>query len=304
MQLVWAERSYPITGGILMSVLFHVLLALLIVFGVPSFFKAEVIPEPPGIEATIVSDITAAPKVDKAGKLQDKPKPPTPPAPPAPEQKKPEPPKPAPPATPNQATPPPAAKQEAVNIPDETKKAEEEKKKEEKTPEEKKEENKPDKPKDKPKDDQEFDNLLKDLAKNQPAPDTKEKPKQKAKPAPAEPTVGPQAALLTDGPPMTANENDAIRTQLIPCWNFDMGVPNPENYTVVVRITMREDGVITAAQLEDTSRLGDPTYYAVAQRAVDAVQNPACQPLKLPQGKFWPQIDVVFDLAKAINGGY
>jgi len=302
MQLVWAERSYPITGGIFMSLLFHVLLALLIIFGVPSFFKAEVIPEPPGIEATIVSDINAAPKVDKLGKLQDKPKPPTPPAP---EQKKPEPPKPAPPATPSAAAPS-APKQEAVNIPDETKKAEEDKKKEEeKKPEEKKEEKKPDKPKEKPKDDQDFAKMLTDLTNKPPAPETKEKPKQKAKPAAAEPTVGPQAALVTDGPPMTANENSAIAAQLVPCWNFDAGVPNPENYSdIVVRISIREDGTITGAELVDTGRLSDPTYRSVADSAVRTVLNPSCNVLHLPQGKFWPQMDVVFDLAKAINNGY
>jgi hypothetical protein len=37
---------------------------------------------------------------------------------------------------------------------------------------------------------------------------------------------------------------------------------------------------------------------------VRAVENPACVPLKLPPGKYWPQMDIVFDLAKAINGGY
>jgi hypothetical protein len=306
MQLVWAERSYPITGGITLSLLFHILLALLIIFGVPSFFKPEVLETPPGIEATIVSDVTAAPKVDKAGKLQDKPKPPQPPAP---EQKKPTPPKPATPATPNQSAPPPAAApQEAVAIPDETKKKPEEQKKPEekkpeKKPEKKKEDDKP-KPKPKTQEDADFSKILQDLTKNQPAPKTEEKPKQKAVAAPAQPTVGPQANNLTDGPPMTASEEDGIRQQLIPCWNFDAGVPNPENYTVVVRISLDQSGVVTAAVVQDRSRMGDPTYRAVADAAVRAVQNPLCQPLRLPQGKFWPQMDIVFDLAKAINGGY
>lgn len=300
MQLVWAERSHPITGGFVASLLFHVMLAVIALVVIP-LFKVEIDTTPPGIEATIVSDITAAPKVDKAGKLQDKPKPPTPPAP---EVKKPEPPKPAPPVTPTAAAPPPqAAPEKTVDVPDETKKAEEQKKEEKKKPEEKKAEKKPE---DKAKKDQQ------DLAMSQllnqvlqpPAPATKEKTKAKNKPAAAQPTTGPQAALLTEGPPMTASENDAIRTQLIPCWSFDRGVPNPDNYTVVVRINLREDGVVTGVQLEDTSRLGDPTYFAVARAAMDAVQNPACQPLKLPQGKYWPQMDIVFDLAKAINGGY
>src|SRR3954468_3585401 len=118
MQLVWAERSQPITAGFVLSVLFHVALAVLLIVILP-LFVVPIDTTPPGIEATIVSDITAAPHVDKAGKLQDKPKPPTPPAP---EQKKPEPPKPAPPAMPTPAaSAPPAAEQQAAVIPDETK---------------------------------------------------------------------------------------------------------------------------------------------------------------------------------------
>ena len=152
--------------------------------------------------------------------------------------------------------------------------------------------------------DQDFNKLLANLAKEQPAPDTQEKTKAKAQPAPAKPTTGPQTSLLTDGPPMTASENDAIRTQLIPCWSPDLGTPNPENYTVVVRISVDPSGAVTAAQVEDTSRMGDPTYRSVAESALRAVENPSCVPLKLPQGKYWPQMDIVFDLAKAINGGY
>jgi outer membrane biosynthesis protein TonB len=115
MQLVWAERSYPITGGILASLLFHVLLALLIVLGVPSFFKPEVLEAPPTIELATLADITAAPKVDKAGKPMDKPKP-QPPAPETKKETKAEPPK---PAQPTPATPPPPAPEEqAAVIPD------------------------------------------------------------------------------------------------------------------------------------------------------------------------------------------
>jgi len=301
MQLVWADRSQPITGGFILSVLFHLGLVVVALVIIP-LFHVEIDTTPPGIEATIVSDITAAPKVDKAGKLQDKPKPPTPPAP---EQKKPEPPKPAPPATPTPAASAPAApEQQAAVIPDDSK-AIEPKKDEKKQPDKKPEKKAEDKPKPK-KDEQQnaMDALLNNLAKQQPAPDTKEKTKAKAQPAPAEPTVGPKAAMLTEGPPMTASDNDAIRTQLIPCWAFDAGVPNPENYTVVVRINVREDGAVTGAQVEDMSRMGDPTYRSVAESALRAVENPACVPLKLPQGKYWPQMDIVFDLAKAINGGY
>jgi hypothetical protein len=300
MQLVWADRSQPITGGFIISVLFHVGLFVVALVIVP-LFKVNIDTTPPGIEATIVSDITAAPKVDKAGKLQDKPKPPTPPAP---EQKKPEPPKPAPPAAPTPAaSAPPAADQQAALIPDDTK-AIEPKKDDKKQPDKKPDKKPEDKPKPKTDDTQAFNALLNNITKQPPAPDTKDKTKAKAQPAPAEPTVGPKTALLTDGPPMTAADNDAIAQQLFPCWSFDPGTANPENYVIVIRVSLREDGVVTATQVEDTSRMGDPTYRAVADAAQRTLENPTCTPLKLPQGKYWPQMDIVFDLAKAINGGY
>jgi hypothetical protein len=112
-----------------------------------------------------------------------------------------------------------------------------------------------------------------------------------------------QQTLATSAPPMTASDADAIRAQLLPCWNFDATVTNPERYTVVVRISLRADGTIIDAKLADTSRLFDPIYYAVALAALRAVSSPSCQPLHLPQGRFWPQIDIVFNLAEAINGG-
>jgi len=303
MQLVWTERSHPITGGFVLSVLFHVFLFVFALVVVP-LFRLEIDETPPGIEATIVSDINAAPKVDKQGKPEDQPKPPTPPAP---EVKKPEPPKPAPPVTPppQSATPPQAAEQQAVAVPDETKKADQPKKEEKKPEEKKPPAKKPDEVKKQKQQDQDFNKLLANLAKEQPAPDTQEKTKPKAQPAPAKPTTGQLAPNTTDGPPMTANENSLIAAQLVPCWNFDSGVANPENYSdITVRISVREDGTITAAELVDTGRLGDPTYRSVADSALRTVQNPQCNVLKLPQGKYWPQMDIVFDLAKAINGGY
>src|ERR1700753_1636433 len=103
MQLVWNERSHPITGGVVLSVLFHFMLVFVALVVLP-LFKVDIDTTPPGIEATIVSTITAAPKVDKQGKLQDNPKPREPPAP---DVKKPEPPNPAPPQAPTPASPPP-----------------------------------------------------------------------------------------------------------------------------------------------------------------------------------------------------
>ena len=112
------------TAGFVGSILFHILILLTIVFGVPSFFEPEILEQPPTIEAALVSDITAAPKVQKvSNKKPDKPK-----EQPAPETPKPKVETPPPPAPPTPAAPPPPApEQQAVVIPDPTQKPEERK---------------------------------------------------------------------------------------------------------------------------------------------------------------------------------
>src|SRR6185369_7415418 len=267
MQLVWAERSQPITAGFVLSVLFHVGLAVVLLVILP-LFVVPVDMTPPGIEATIVSDITAAPIVDKQGKPKEKP-----PTPPAPEQKKPEPPKPAPPATPTPAAAAPAAaEQQAAVIPDDTK-AIEPKKDDKKQPDKKPDKKPEDKPKPK-KDDQQnaMDALLNNLAKQQPAPDTKEKAKAKAQPAPAEPTVGQQAALVNDVP-LTASESDNIAQQIEPQWNVDTGaLPDPKQYIAWLRVTFGPDGNVLTVTFLEPERMSDPRYRQVAESCQRAFQ--------------------------------
>ena len=263
MQLVWAERSYPITGGILMSLLFHVFLALLIVLGVPSFFEPEVLEAPPTIELATLSDITAAPKVDKAGKPMDKPKP-QPPAPEPKKETKPAPPVPTPPKP--ASSPPPATEEQPAAIPDKpTEKAVEEKKPEEKKPEKKPE----DKPKPK-KDEQQaaMDALMGTLAEETPAPDTKEKPKKKAAPAAAEPTTGQVTENVNDVP-LTMAEQDGIRAAIEKNWNIPVGMANADTYVVMLRLHLTPDGIVTAIDVLDQS--GDPGFRTIADSARRAI---------------------------------
>jgi len=288
MQLVWAERSYPITGGVLLSVLFHVLLALLIVLGVPSFFKPEVLEQPPTIELATLSDITAAPKVDKQGKPDDKPK-----TPPAPETKKETKPTPAPPAPPKPAAaPPPAPQEQAAVIPDRPlEKAPDEKKPEPKPEEKKKEEKKKTEEKPKPtKDEQSFDALLNNLAKDTPAPDTEEKPKKKTPPPPAQPTVGQQAALLSDKP-LTQGESEDIARQIRPNWNIDIGsLPGDlGQYMAWLRVTFGPDGtVLTVEYLEPERMAADRRYRNVAESCMRALKITGR--INFPAGKEQPVI--------------
>ncbi len=105
--------------------------------------------------------------------------------------------------------------------------------------------------------------------------------------------------------PVIVSEEEAIRQQIIPCWNFDAGITDPEKYTVVIRIALQPDGRVTKAEIvDDPSRMSDPAYRAVAASALRAVLNPSCVPLRLPEGWHSETLDLVFDLEKAINGGY
>src|SRR4051812_9414249 len=290
MQLVWAERSYPITGGVMMSVLFHMLLALLIVFGVPSFLKPEVLEAPPTIELATLADITAAPKVDKVGKPMDKPKP-KPPAPETKKETKPEPPKPAPPtpATP----PPPAPEQQAAVIPDKPLEKVPDEKKPEPKPEEKKKEEKK-KAEEKPKPDktkQDMDSLLKSLSQETPSPETEEKPKKKAAPAPAEPTTGQVTDLVNDVP-LTMAETDGIRTAIEKNWLIPLGMANAESYTVSLRLHLTPDGVVTQVDvLDDNADPGFRTIAESARRAILITQTELGR-LPIPADKYNPTIIV------------
>jgi hypothetical protein len=300
MQLVWAERSYPITGGILASVIFHVLLALLIILGVPSFFKPEVLEQPPTIELATLSDITAAPKVDKQGKPDNKPK--TPPAPETKKETKPEPPKPAPPVA--AAPPPPAPQEQAAVVPDKPLEKEPDQKKPEPKPEEKKKEEKK-KTEEKPKPDQDeaFKKMMEQFAsKTPPAPETPEKPKKKAAAPPAEPTTGQQTAMTSDVP-LTMAESDGIARQIQPNWNVDLGsLPgDPHQYMAWLRVTFAPDGTVQAVEYLEPQRVAsDPRYRYVAETCKRAFG--ITNRITFPKGKEQPSIK--FGCDPALMVGY
>lgn len=277
------------TAGFIGSILFHIFILLAIVFGVPSFFEPEILPQPLGIEAAIVSDITAAPKVQKpSNKKSEKPK--EQPAPETPKPKAETPPPPAPPAP--AAPPPPAPEQQAVAIPDPTVKPEEKKPEEKKPEEPKKETKKPDeKPKKKEKkQDEDFNALLNNVLKDTPAPEPTEKPKKKAAQPPAEPTSGPQTELASDVP-MTSSDEDGIRQQIEQNWSIDPGAQGADQILVELRVSMQPDGTVTKVEILN-NQPGNGTFDYFARGARTAVLK--ASPLKLPAGKYWPTIKLRF----------
>ena len=277
--------------GFLASIVFHVAVFLFAWFGVPQLFQDDVIVEPLGIEAAIVSDLTAAPKVDKPSKkVSEKKK----------ETQKVEPKKEAKPAPakenpkPTSAPPPPEPEQQAVVIPDQTKPKEEKKveKKPEEKPEEKPKKKTEEKPKEKKKkqDSAELDNLLNSVLNEQAAEPTPEKPKKQAAAEPEE-TTGPQTDLISEVP-MTSGDEDGIRNQIQKNWNIGSaaGAPNLDQIMVELRIELLPDGTVTRVELLNNQ--ADPYFQSLAEGAIRAVKR--ASPLRLPPGKYWPTMKLRF----------
>ncbi len=276
--------------GFIASVVFHIVVFLVAWFGVPQLFQDDVIVEPLGIEAAIVSDLSAAPKVDKPSKkVTEKPKdaqkaePPKKEAKPAPAKENPKP----------TSAPPPESEQQAVVIPDQTKPKEEKKveKKPEEKPEDKPKKKTEDKPKkDKKKDSAELDNLLASVLNEPAAEPTPEKPKKQAAPEPVE-SSGPQTDLISEIP-MTAGDEDGIRDQIQRNWNLGSaaGAPNLDQIMVELRIELMPDGTVTRVELLNNQ--ADPYFRSLAEGAIRAVKRSS--PLKLPPGKFWPTMKLRF----------
>jgi outer membrane biosynthesis protein TonB len=282
--------------GSIISGVFHIALAVLVVFGLPVFMKPLPEPELPStVEVVTMAPKATAPEFTKppVPKLPDPPKPdvkaePTPPAPKAAAaepQKTPDP-TPTPPAPPKAVEPKPEPlpeKVEAIKPKEEPKK--EEPKKEPPKPAEVK---KPEKDR--------FDSVLDSVLKNR-APVRPTPPEQQAKPVQqaAVPQQRQTAPNLAEQ--LARSELDAVREKVRPCWNFPAGAPNPEKLAVEIMVHMNPNGTVREASIYDRSRLNDPFYRAAAEAALRATLNPACQPFPLPPHKYnsWRSFSFIFD---------
>lgn len=290
--------------GSILSGIFHIALAIVVVLGLPNFSKKLPEPEEPStVEVVTLAPKATAPELPKPPvpkppeppKEQAQPEP-TPPAaaPPKVAEARPEPkpePKPEPPK--EQAKPEPKVETKPEPIPE--KKAEvkpepqeQPRKEEPKKEEPKKVEAKKEPPKKEP---DRFDAILKNLAR-QPAPQRPEtRPVQQA----AAPQPRQTAPNLSDQ--LARGELDAVRDRVRPCWNFPAGAPNPERLAVDIEVSMNPNGTVREATIVDRSRLNDPFYRAAAEAALRAALNPACQPFPLPPEKYntWRTFTFGFD---------
>jgi hypothetical protein len=298
------DRNGYIASGIL-----HVGVVLLILLGLPNVFRHPLPEETPLVvqlvklgPQTRATKLTKTPPVPEAKpevaedvpapkplppapeppKIEPNPEPPQlmtppdpqlatpePPPPPAP-QPKPLPTAPLPPVPAPKPEAPPQAKPVAVPVP----------------------QPKPQPPKPKV-NQQAFNTLLKNLAKNNPAPNTTTNQPKTANPA-RRASSQPIAPL---GSELTASELDLVKQQIYQCWNVPLGARDATDLTPEFRVSMNRDATVQSVVLLNTERYGDPTFRAAADSARRALFNPQCTPLKLPLDKYneWQTFTITFD---------
>jgi hypothetical protein len=321
----------PQRVGLILSAVLHLILVLVIVFGLPSFFEpkpvedtpiaVELVNLAPETRATQLTQTPPKPKAkpeEVAQATPPKPEPPKPeppkpeppkpapapvpkppepkPEPPKPEPPKPEPPKPAPPPPP-EPKPEPKPEPPKPEPPKPEPPKPEPPKPEPPKPEAAKPAPKPD-PKPQPKkkeDDAAFDALLRNLSKkpSAPAPDQPAQQKQVAAAAPRA-SAQPIAPL---GAQLTTSEMDLIKQQITECWNVPAGARDAQDLRPQFRVYMNQDGTVRSAQLLNPERTSDPFFQAAADSARRALFNPRCSPLKLPPDKYnmWQTFTITFD---------
>lgn len=97
---------------------------------------------------------------------------------------------------------------------------------------------------------------------------------------------------------------DAIHRQIQPCWNIPAGAKNIENMVVEIDVIINLTGMVTKAEIVDTSRMrSDPFYRTAAESALRAILNPRCSPLNLPADKYdiWKKIRFRFNPADMVR---
>jgi len=120
--------------------------------------------------------------------------------------------------------------------------------------------------------------------------------------APQRPTVtgtlvNPTPSLgapTANAPELSQNEIDALRAQLMGCWNPPVGVAEAKDLIVVVRFALNRDGSVSGDPMV-VNRGNNALFQIAAESATRAVRR--CQPFRLPPSKYeaWRDVEVKFD---------
>lgn len=298
--------------GAIASGLLHLLVLVVLVFGLPELFRP--LPEPPQpISVEIVDLITDVSNPPPPKRLESvvPPKPTTKPLPPADEVVETPAPKAAAVPEPQPETPPdpPEAPQVAVDVPPpppepvkeplpEPPKPVEKPKPEPPKPEKpkpvEKPKPKPEKPKPKkPEQPKQQEDILSDLD----ALLNKDTPKPGAPPPPdAQVSDKPNRQTERGQPdkPLSMSEKDFIIAQLQQCWVIDPGAAGVAEMSVTIRAFYNPSGQLLGNP-EIISRSGNATT-AFVDRAYRALFKQKCNPMRFPPGKYdaWKELRITF----------
>jgi hypothetical protein len=286
--------------GVFISGLLHLLLALLVFFGLPDFFAPDEFEQAIPVQIVNISDVTTqteAPKPTPPAPEPPKPEPPKP-APPQPEPPPaPEPPPPAPEPPAPQPAPEPVPAPEPEPIPEPVIAPPEPEPIPEPEPEPEEEEVEAEPPPPVPPKKPEPPQLAEVPAEEpepEPEPDimsvlknVEELAKQQKteEPEPATEPTPPQAASQAPlGSELSTSERDAIRQQIEQCWNVDVGMQGVEDIVVSLNVQFNPDGSVYRVDFADPLQLAiDERYRVLAERARAAVLE--CSPLRVMSAK-------------------
>ena len=103
---------------------------------------------------------------------------------------------------------------------------------------------------------------------------------------------------------LSISEIDAIRRHFEKCWNIPSGAREAGNLATEIKVRFNKKGNVLDARIVNVSRMKRDRYYrTAAESALRAVLNPRCQNAPLPENKFdkWKNLTLNFD-PKSIIG--
>lgn len=275
------------------SVLGHIVIAIILIVGIPAWRTEIPVVEPIMVDVLDPSDLTVA-----TNTRQDKPKQETKRISDTPNTEKPKP-KPTPVKSTQSPesvdTPPPLDPSEAEEIPDDTPPPPVPNFKP-KPPEPKAEPIEEPEVEKKPEPKQDFASVLKNLVgeeEPESAPST-----TPDVPAPVIDNTKPASMAPTTGETLSISEIDMLKQQIARCWSIPIGAVQAEDLSVELDIRVAPDRRVISADIVDTSRYNrDPFFRTAAESARRAVLSPACSPLALPpeKGHLWNHMRIRFN---------
>ena len=104
---------------------------------------------------------------------------------------------------------------------------------------------------------------------------------------------------------LTITQEDAIKAQIVKCWNIPLGLPFDEDLTVRIKLKLKPDGSIMSSEIMDHARMNRPGqgfYKVLAESALRAVK--LCDPLKMPTTGYnkWKDLQLNFDAKEMLKG--